>query len=119
VTADLLAFLRARLDEDADRIARNSSNSGLSDTGSYPDYQTHDNEDTAAADNYLAAFTPRRMLAEVDAKRRILTNCGVLLLSPFAEETEYTRAIEHGIPRLLALPYTRHPDYRPEWAPES
>jgi Family of unknown function (DUF6221) len=69
---DLIAFLRARLDEAEAVINRNLGDDGLGDSGSYPDYSTWDDGDTKAADEYLREFNPKRMLAEVDAKRKII-----------------------------------------------
>ena len=43
---------------------------------------------------------PGRALAECDAKRRIVTECGWVTVM-----------------ELLALPYADHPDYREEWRP--
>jgi hypothetical protein len=65
------------------------------------------------------------MLAEVDAKRRILD-------AYTAAHRDYRSAVSGGVPseararvcdalmtvlRLLSLPYVGHPDYREEWRP--
>lgn len=87
MTDDLVAFLRARLDEDE------------RDPG---------------------GWSPARVLAEVDAKRRILAE------HPWRHEPDWPSgrqcrqcATEHPCTtlRLLALPYAGHPDYREEWRP--
>ncbi|MFF1341120.1 DUF6221 family protein [Streptomyces sp. NPDC058290] len=80
---------------------------------------------------HAACHDPARVLAEVDAKRRLLTvhardttysfsgcvtcdagdnSCGCMGGSPYDYPCETLR--------LLALPYADHPDYRPEWAPD-
>jgi hypothetical protein len=53
------------------------------------------------------------VLAEVDAKRRILDECG------WAVKNGGGSAFVLPVLRLLALPYADHPDYRPDWAPEA
>jgi Family of unknown function (DUF6221) len=65
---------------------------------------------------HIMRWNPERVLAECDAKRRIVEGC-----------TELRRALDRdGVPTsfddedilgLLALPYADHPDYLPEWEP--
>ena len=95
---DLAAFLNARLDEDESRWR------DLADLGEqgYWDF----------------------MLAEVDAKRRIIAK-----LEHYRQRADEPCTREEGIMyddhvdaltavvQLLALPYANHPDYRPEWRP--
>jgi hypothetical protein len=58
---------------------------------------------------HIARHDPARVLAECDAKRRIITTI--------------QRWLDTGYPTLdhvlfaLALPYADHPDYRSEWRP--
>lgn len=64
---------------------------------------------------YLERFDTRRMLAEVEAKRRILDWC-----ERMAHVDGYGGLMARDarmIRRLLAQPYAEHPDYRPEWRP--
>jgi hypothetical protein len=64
-------------------------------------------------------FVPRKLLAECDAKRRIVE------LHEAPNRPDYLRsycvACGDSFPcptlRLLALPYADHPDYQPEWRP--
>jgi hypothetical protein len=49
---------------------------------------------------HIARWDPARVLAECDAKRRIVTECGWVTVMA-----------------LLALPYADHEDYRQEWKP--
>jgi hypothetical protein len=51
-----------------------------------------------------------RVLAECEAKRRIVEACADVL----AYDAE---ALPQDVLRLLALPYADHPDYRQEWKP--
>ena len=65
---------------------------------------------------HVSAWSPWRVLADCAARRQIVVGCPNL-----------DRALtDHGVPspfsgedvlRLLALPYSAHPDYRPEWRP--
>lgn len=118
----LVAFLRARLNED--------------------EQEAQDPEDWRER---IGHWNPYRVSAEVDAKRRILKvhtsrrdyfgdwaqwpdachGCGWLGFDP--EDTsdrpdqarpEVQDHEQCPILRLLAMPYANHPDYRPEWRPE-
>lgn len=76
-------FLTARLDED-EAVAMGAS--------SHPDPAAY------ARDNYGHLWIePSRLLAEVEAKRRVLHRFGFY------------------VERLLALPYADHPDFQKEW----
>ena len=132
MTADLVAFLRARLDEDQQRAKRGY----YSDThwelftttahlkawaawrGYYPreqwDVKANDAIADAARDGIRERITAHeadrtaRALREIEAHRRIL------------DETwggpDHEDMWLHHV-RLLALPYADHEDYQPEWAP--
>ncbi|MFE1321615.1 DUF6221 family protein [Kitasatospora phosalacinea] len=149
-TTGLVAFLRARLDEDY-KLAFEAGNGG-------PEHWKFDPELPWNGDNgpreaivrfngsalgyvaavdpvhgkygtwgarHIARHDPARVLAEVNAKRRILDE----LLDEIDErdrtyQVEYWdhfmgpyRPLTDQLLRLLALPYATHPDYRPEWAP--
>jgi len=119
---NLVEFLRARLDED-EQAAR-AATAG-------PWYVDDIDQELRTADVYAAdgrvtsAYTepccsvedathiarhdPARVLAEVDAKRRILERHSSCDDTSFGEPCEDLR--------LLALPYSDHPDYRQEWRP--
>lgn len=67
-------------------------------------------------------YQPRgRVLAECDAKRRIVDHYAHLMqpgepdISPEYDDG-YIDATEFAL-KIVALPYADHPDYRPEWAP--
>lgn len=98
---ELADFLLARIAEDEAAVTE----------GLKPDFM--DNEPTyyssfgAHRDDWgLWTFhvPPARVLAECDAKRRIIT-------------WDADQPVERGILALLALPYADHPDYDAEWAP--
>lgn len=115
--SDLVAFLRARLDDEA-RLATAASHAGLGiDIGpdghavsSHPDAQDH-----------IATWYPRRVLAEVDAKRRIVDKLAAMCQA--ADELDRNDPMGAGydeapdLLRLLGLPYADHPDYDPSWKP--
>jgi hypothetical protein len=131
VVTDLVVFLRARLDED-EQVARATveapwivpaydptvvkpyGSDGLIVRASGP-----------GAAEHIALHDPARVLAEVDAKRRIVALCEPSLV----EVTAYGQTEREFIPgngppwgdgvlRLLAAPYADHPDYDPAWRPE-
>lgn len=116
---DLVAFLRARFDDDERLIG---------------EYEAYMSQRAAAAGSYVLVEPPGwcagepfdidRVLREVEAKRRILDEIvpamdgmddrinGEWGIGPIADE-DY-ESVE--LLRLLALPYSDHPDYRTEWA---
>jgi hypothetical protein len=125
VTADLVAFLTARLDEDR-KIAFEAGNGGFEPWTFDPEL-TWESEAGPVHGKYgswngqhIARHDPARVLAEVDAKRRILNEFTMIELP--ARSSGDTAAVGafvkmQAVLRLLALPYADHPDYRPEWAP--
>jgi hypothetical protein len=58
----------------------------------------------------IALTDERRVLAECEAKRRIVALCTAIALP--VGGAAYLR---DDILRVLALPYADHPDYREEW----
>jgi hypothetical protein len=91
----LTEFLRARLDED--QAAAEA-------------WSTPFSNPTAEQREHIARHDPARVLAEVDAKRRIIVECESLIDDPAV------RAMETAL-CLLALPYADHPDYDQTWKP--
>jgi hypothetical protein len=77
---------------------------------------------------HIARWDPARVLAECDAKRRIVDAYFAAILAegptvgvdpdPAVDEfaTGTVRALR-GVLQLLALPYADHRDYREEWRP--
>ncbi|RZE89168.1 DUF6221 family protein [Streptomyces sp. SCA2-2] len=145
MTADLIAFLRARLDED-EAVARGTTmpldwHQGPGDDPDWttsemvlmwpPEHHTPYEQDkhwrglTAEPEGlaaHIARHDPARVLAEVEAKRQIVKAHGRLDVSEFCETCDGPSGIP-GRPygcttvRLLALPYADHPDYRDAWRP--
>jgi hypothetical protein len=109
--SDLVTWLRSQLDED-ERGAREA------DAG----FWYMDGHSPAVAE-HIARWFPTRVLAEVEAKRRILDrydDCRVRLEDPdysVVEAAEQLREYEDFVLPALALPYADRPGYREgEWA---
>lgn len=143
MTDDLVQFLNDRLDEDEQaaramptapwRWAKAESGGceweqlvgaddgeilSSGDEGSYRSWIRKN----AGLDSYLVVAGPGRVLAEIDAKRRIIA-----LHEQATADTQSSDYLMSGpgrmvlvafdpVLRLLALPYREHPDYRSEWA---
>ena len=143
---DLVEFLTARLDDDAAAAKRVESRwRQIGETGVIVASDgTHAEEcangNWAGIAEHIVRHDPARVLAEVDAKRRILASYTEAVLvrdeatqwamspspvitNPGADGVErWTRArdaaffLEPAI-RLLAQPYASHPDYDEAWCP--
>lgn len=126
---DLVAFLRARLDEDEAAAAAAQQET----TGCWTARETYWGggavvEDcggalilpTAANDvhyPHVARHGPARVLAEVEAKRELLRVAEAA--ADFAPTfTTGVAAKLEDVLRRFAWAYREHPDYRPKWAPE-
>lgn len=142
MTDQPVAFLRERLDED-EQIARAAADqvsetewTGSDESGHAWRYQhggvwgDHDglcsdaplvvSTDLRDVQTHIARHDPARVLAEIDAKRRILAEHERIELpgtsnGDTAAVGAYVKM--QAVLRLLALPYTAHPDYRQEWRP--
>ncbi|NUQ98588.1 MAG: hypothetical protein HOY79_19215 [Streptomyces sp.] len=82
---------------------------------------------------HIARHDPARVLAEVDAKRRIIAAYEQTAQLKWPDDPNMILTVKDRIMnqaigrveglmtalRLLALPYADHPDYRPEWAPDA
>ncbi|MHA4774745.1 DUF6221 family protein [Streptomyces sp. MSC1_001] len=123
---DLIAFLRARLDEDAE-LARQAEQVGgapswdrTADVLLLPGLQTRrrladrgvPDALQGAVEAHAARHDPARVLAEVDAKRRRLE-----LLADAIRRGHDDYDIATELLPLEALPYVDHPDYRDTWRP--
>lgn len=134
---DLVTFLRARLDED--EAAAKAAGGWIGTAGfeqkgwiivDRPEAQSAER----AESRHMERHNPVRVLREVEAKRRILTEHAGLDFASLEEESRYRsfiacrrcrdiltdKRVVAPCPtlRLLALPYADHPHYRPEWAPQ-
>ena len=112
---DLIAWLRAQLDED-ERVIRGWASACV-----------HVEACFDGSSDFLDRFTEDRMLAEVDAKRQLME-----LHRPVRKRStgsdggviEDCKMCDHfpaqypcATMRLLALPYADRSGYRQEWAP--
>ena len=126
MTADLAEFLRARLDED-ERAALNAppgpwhyDRKRFTVTcDGYPVASwRHEGKLTDGSPlldrtgEYMERFDPARVLAEVDAKRRIVDEHHPV--DPCDAHDAEMKTVSCDTLRLLALPYADHPDYREE-----
>ncbi|MFE6868325.1 DUF6221 family protein [Kitasatospora sp. NPDC057692] len=137
MTADLVAFLRARLDEDEQGAATSWPGLWATDAEEYGVVDSEDGTEIAdivvcstrqqqATARHIARHHPARVLAEVDAKRRILARYTSAVADSaedadgYYDENRFEDARQlYPVLRLLALPYADHPGYRPEWAPDA
>lgn len=129
MSAELVAFLRARLDEDEETA--HATNETMGQLNLHWSARPEDEafSKVVAAGRYdvarelgpvdaahIARHDPARVLAEVEAKR------DVVRLAERAHDYHETfmngfGAAMEGALRLFALAYADHPDYRPEWRP--
>ncbi|MER7046747.1 DUF6221 family protein [Streptomyces jumonjinensis] len=82
-----------------------------------PQFAIDTDEVPAAAAGHIARHDPARVLREIDAKRRVLTEYAEVIHNEGASY-EWAGGWANGLGRaaaLLALPYTDHPDYREAW----
>lgn len=62
---------------------------------------------------FIRRHNPARVLAECEAKRRIVEEATL----GAAPDTDLWAQVAWDVLRLLALPYADHADYREEWRP--
>jgi len=139
MTDPLVAFLKARLDED-EQAARAAGDLGWSydretftvraeqwevasrRRSTYPDDPAGATEpilDVHGA--HIARHDPARVLAEVQAKRQMIRDIEVILSAAVMDLEiggELAEAMREFL-RLLALPYAGHESYQAEWVPDS
>lgn len=128
--SDLVAFLRARLDED-EALARDAPpgpwyiGNAVDPTQpcsvhTFPGVRLVADGLNWLVAEHIARQNPARALADIEAKRRLLKLHGRVGDLPFC----MTCDAPSGVPgksqgcdtlRLLATPYAHHPDYRAEW----
>lgn len=132
---DLVAFLRARLDDDEERAKASAGApwvtlQGVGLTQVLVDAQAIRDEkwkfgtlghvasvERKVDADHIARHDPARVLAEVDAKRRLLTQFELRGNSVRRTVQPATGGVWDDLLRLLALPYAGHPGYRDEWRP--
>ena len=128
---DLVAFLRARLDEEA-ACAQGAGGAEWSLQEHEGDtvliYDSHgepvvydEGWPTPAQAAHIVAHGPARVLAEVESKRQIIRRYEEQESAPGRDENdEGINGLIAGLyvaTQVLALPYADHPDYREEWRP--
>lgn len=127
MTDALVQFLHDRLDED-ERQARAAmtyaaaawfiETSGIVTTGPDDDVYTDDRE----VAEHIARHDPARVLRDVEAKRAVVEQyeqAGRYATTTWGQSNaDQSRARTlRKVARLLALPYSDHPDYQDAWRP--
>lgn len=96
----------------------------MSGVGPLPAFVIAHTEEVAAAGDHIAQWDPARVLAECEAKRRLIAEdettfprSGLVerVIGPTAEMLHRETMTE--VFRIMALPYVDHPDYLPDWKP--
>ena len=64
---------------------------------------------------HIARHDPARVMAECEAKRRVVEECRESEI--LSDEGTNGFVLACSVLRLLALPYASHAEYRSEWAP--
>jgi hypothetical protein len=116
----LAGFLLARIaeDEDAVRQITAAADADYAARWSLPASATVDVGDDSfytgdrRLAQHIARHDPARVLADCDAKRRIVKLHAVTTSGDCVACDQ-----QYDVLRLLASPYADHPDYRSEWAP--
>lgn len=143
-TADLVVFLRARLDEDqqaAEAAAWCDDGAKWSVWRGKERYENpfvitdaldtgitavrSESADTESVAEHMARWDPERVLADIDAKRQLIElhqeKQEQGYSSDFCAECGFGETSQEYYPcatlRLLALPYADRPGYREDWRP--
>jgi Family of unknown function (DUF6221) len=126
---DLIAFVTARLDEEhffAYKFVYTDGGEWTSDELARLWWYGDPPKSRSATDpiiQHAAHCNPARALREVEAKRRILAEVKDQIDGMDAKIEEewgdgpWPTGASDLLVKLLALPYSGHPDYRQEWAP--
>lgn len=136
MTAHLIAFLTARLDED-ETAARKAAAAdgrfggrahwsalghGIVTDATHPDWGVVDLgpciDDDALAE-HIALHDPARVLREAEADRRLLAEWQKAEADP-AVDDQWNAGLAAGLRlavQIRAARHSDHPDYRPEWKP--
>lgn len=142
---DLVQWLGEQLDED-ERIARRAGDSfrQIGETGVIVATEGDRAEECASANwagvaEHIVRHDPSRVLREIDAKRRLLTEYtktverveelsalrerlkasgqDIFMAEMERESAIHKRDVLYGVLQMLALPYADRPGYRDEWRP--
>lgn len=68
---------------------------------------------------HIARWDPARILAECEAKRRLVEHVQDQWDQPYGEPEPFLPIEWTDVLKLLAQPYADHPDFRPEWRLEA
>ena len=111
---DLTEFLLARITEDEARYRElDEFEAKLNEPWRAFDPTVRD-----ATQMFMTRAKPSHLLAECDAKRRIIRHAKSWLVNDHGRPHETALRIAGQETLLsLALPYADHPDYRDEWRP--
>ena len=131
----LVGFIEARLDEDERRAraatpgpwerATGGTETDFNGSGVYvfmdrivADLRAAKMPNHVADAEHIARHDPARVLRDVEAKRKLLAFLVVLAGETDLGDAWWRLEQSHPAPlRLLAAPYSDHPDYRSEWSP--
>jgi hypothetical protein len=120
---DLVAFLRARLDEDEHKARAATQGSWMEKNGNVSDLVA-DRVYKAVDREHIIRWQPSRVLAEVAVKRRIIAQYEYAVEHPdeispdgFLVSVPISRKALRDVVKLLARPYRNHPEYREDWRP--
>jgi len=120
---DLIAFVKARLDEEEAAAKAAAERTGspdwhLAETGDGRDVVmmgAHEHGCHAVLGAHIALHDPARERGEVAAKRRILAEYkGAVAIT--GEDDQYAAGLAMAILSFAAV-WSGHPDYRDEWKP--
>lgn len=101
-------------------VPRLPGNRGVIAIADRRDYDAYEHRDSTEAMDpgdarHIARWNPARVLAECEAKRRIVAVCEPQLGSGGGHDEEAVLA--NSVLRALADPYADHPNYQQEWRP--
>jgi len=105
---NLTEFLTARIEDD-EAIAR-----------AFVEFRSRVDCFTPEATDFVERFDPARVLAECEAKRRIIGRWHETA-RPYSDsrQQEIHETLDEEVLPLLALPYADRPGYRDEWRPDA
>lgn len=127
--SDVIAFLKARLDEEEEEARAANTDEARRPWGD-PDLTPVPQEEWGAmicgylggpVGDYCAAWSPLRVLADIAAKREIIDAIGSANdLDVRSWESDFEQGLQslgRHVLRRLVQPYSSHPGYDPEWTP--
>lgn len=110
---DIAMFLLDRYAEDEEAARMGEKRSVEMIRFDVPGFGARPGDEDVTA--YLERFTPGRVLEEIAARREIVRGLNYVMRYEAKDERGMLAAPHYF--RLLALPYSGHPDWREEWRP--